>query len=99
MNARAFAHLIAVGFAVSNFAHANDAGAIGRVALVCPDRSLRTADIELAAQAARWSLSPTATQQMLERARSMCAAGLTAATLTAPESPIDREKALVDATR
>ena len=71
-------------------AHAND---VERVALVCPDRSLRMADIELAANAAHWKPSQDQSVQMLERARSVCAVGLSVVTLRAP-TPFVRDAEL-----
>ena len=71
---------------------------IDKVTLVCPDRSLRMSDIELAVNAAQWKPTRAQATQMLERARSVCAAGLSAVALHAPEQ-LAPEGALASSTR
>lgn len=56
-----------------------------QVQLVCPDRSPRMADISLAMAAARYPATEAQRNRMLERARSVCAAGLSVVSLIPPE--------------
>jgi hypothetical protein len=84
MSTRRFAFLLATGFTVvASFASAHEART-GQVVLMCPDRSLRASDIDLAVAGARLQASPAVRRQMLERARSVCAANLSRVTLIAP---------------
>lgn len=92
MKIRRIAVLLATGFAVAGFANAREARN-GQVVLMCPDRSLRSGDIDLAVDAADLRASPAVRRQMLERARSVCAANLSRVTLIAP---IDADAALAD---
>ena len=85
MNLRRYAFLLVAGIATAMSARAHEGPAAGKIGLVCPDRSVRTSDIELAARAAYWRVSPGQTLQMREHARSVCAANLSVATLLAPE--------------
>jgi len=83
MSTRRFAFLLATGFAVAGFANAHAARS-GQVVLMCPDRPLRSSDIELAVDAGNLQATPAVRRQMLERARSVCAANLSRVTLIAP---------------
>jgi hypothetical protein len=75
---------VAAGFAAAVCAQAQEVGTGSRVVLVCPDRSPRMADIELAVSAGHMRVSQAGQRHMLERTRSVCAAGLSAVTLVAP---------------
>jgi hypothetical protein len=79
---RRLALLVAMCLTTIASAHARD---IEKVNLACPDRPLRVADINLAAKAAHWNLSPVQSVRLLEHARSVCAVGLTTVALLAPE--------------
>jgi hypothetical protein len=83
MTIRRFAFLMATGLVFSACAEAQQAPS-GRVVLMCPDRSLRGGDIDLAVTAGRLQAAPALRRQMLERARSVCAANLSRVTLIAP---------------
>lgn len=95
---RRIAFLAAFAIALGNVAHAHDDATISNVALVCPERSPRMADIDLAAKAAHWQVTQADSRRMLERTRSICAAGLSVANLPAPDAQIGRELA-ADTTR
>jgi hypothetical protein len=83
MSTRRIALLLAAGFAISGLACAHESGT-DRVVLMCPDRALRDSDVDLAVSAAGMQASTAVRQQMLERARSVCAANLSRVTLIAP---------------
>ena len=83
MSTRRFAFLMAAGLAFTACTEAH-ATTNGRVVLMCPDRSLRHGDIDLAVNASGLRASPAVRRQMLERARSVCAANLSRVTLVAP---------------
>lgn len=76
--------LLVAGISAAVLAHADEAQTSGKVILMCPGRSPRIADIELAVGIAGLRASEAVRRQMLERARSVCAAGLSAVTLLAP---------------
>jgi hypothetical protein len=85
MNLRRYAFFVVAGIATTMSAQANEGPAAGKIALICPGRSVRNADIEMAAKAANWRISPEQALRMREHARSVCAANLSIATLLAPE--------------
>jgi hypothetical protein len=82
MNIHRIACLLVAGIAAC--AHAQEVRQAERVVLRCPDRSPRMVDIDLAVTVGHLRASDAVKRQMLERTRSVCAAGLSAATLRAP---------------
>jgi hypothetical protein len=84
MNIHRFACLLVAGVAACTCVHAQEVRRPDKVLLICPDRSPRMADIDLAVAIGRLRASEAVKRQMLERTRSVCAAGLSAATLRAP---------------
>jgi hypothetical protein len=95
---RRFGFLIAVGIALSSGAHAHGDAIVSKVALVCPDRSPRMADIDMAVKAAHWQATDADHRRMLERTRSVCAAGLSVANLPAPNPELAADGKLVSDT-
>ena len=83
MSTRRFDFLMAAGLVFTACAEAHQP-ASGRVVLMCPARSLRASDIDLAVTAGRLHAAPALRRQMLERARSVCAGNLSRVTLIAP---------------
>ena len=71
-----FALSLIAGVAATACAQAQEVRPADKVVLICPDRSPRTADIELAVKAGLLRASEPIKRQMLERTRSVCAAGL-----------------------
>jgi hypothetical protein len=88
MKTHRLAFFLVAGVAAAVSAHAHEGAPAGKVVLVCPDRSPRMADIELAAKTAHFDVSQAVYRQMLERTRSVCAAGLSSVTLLAPANPL-----------
>lgn len=84
MNTHRFTCLLVAGVAACACAQAQEVRLTDKVVLICPDRSPRMSDIELAVKAGHLRASEAVRRQMLERTRSVCAAGLSAATLLAP---------------
>ena len=84
MNPHRFACLLVAGVAACACAQAQEVRLTDKVVLICPDRSPRIADIDLAVKAGHLRASDAVKRQMLERTRSVCAAGLSAVTLLAP---------------
>ncbi len=84
MNTHRFALLLVAGVAASACAQAREVRLGDKVVLICPDRSPHMADVDLAVKAGHLHASPAVQRQMLERTRSVCAAGLSAVTLVAP---------------
>jgi hypothetical protein len=56
-----------------------------QIQLVCPDRSPRMSDIALAVNSGRYQATQAERNRMLERARSVCAAGLSVVSLIPPD--------------
>jgi len=95
MNTHRFTSLLFAGVAACACAQAQEVRLTDKVMLICPDRSPRMSDIDLAVKAGHWNASKAVKRQMLERTRSVCAAGLSAVTLLAPaRSQIAPENAL-----
>lgn len=93
MNTHRFTSLLFAGVAACACAQAQEV--TDKVMLICPDRSPRMSDIDLAVKAGHWNASEAVKRQMLERTRSVCAAGLSAVTLLAPaRSQVALENAL-----
>jgi len=84
MNTHRFAFLLVCAVAASAGAQAQEVRLTDKVVLLCPDRSPRMSDIDLAVKAGQLHVSDAVKRQMLERTRSVCAAGLSAVTLLAP---------------
>ena len=96
MTSHRLARFAAAAVAASLFTLAHAASA-DKVELVCPDRSVRNADIALVASAANWRVSSDEMLMLREHARSACAAGLTVATLRAPRRQGDEGEQLAAA--
>jgi len=77
-----------VAFAFAAIAGATSAGAIeraaGQIQLRCPDRSPRMDDISLAVDQGHYPATQAERNRMLERARSVCAVGLSVVSLIPP---------------
>jgi len=77
-----------IAFAFAAVAGASSAGAIerpaGQIQLRCPDRSPRMDDISLAVDQGHYPAPQDERNRMLERARSVCAAGLLVVSLIPP---------------
>ena len=75
-------------FAFVAIASATSAQALGQPAgqiqLVCPDRTPRMNDISVAAKQGNYPATQAERNRMLERARSVCAAGLSVVSLIPP---------------
>jgi hypothetical protein len=84
MNAYRLA-VIAFAFAGAASAPALEPEPATQIQLVCPDRSPRMADISLAMAAGHYLATEAERNRMLERARSVCAAGLSVVSLIPPE--------------
>jgi len=72
-------------FAFAAIASATSAQALehqaGQIQLRCPDRTPRMSDISLAAEQGHYPATQAERSRMLERARSVCAAGLSVVSL------------------
>jgi len=88
MKTHRFAFLLVVGIAAAAGAHAQESRTGGKFVLACPDRSLRMTDIEYAVNVSHMHVSQATYRQMLERALSVCGAGLSVVTLIAPADPL-----------
>ena len=77
-----------IAFAFAAVAGASSAGAIerpaGQIQLRCPDRSPRMDDISLAVDQGHYPATQSERNRMLERARTVCAAGLSVVSLIPP---------------
>ena len=77
-----------IAFAFATIASATPAGAIeraaGQIQLRCPDRTPRMSDISLAVEQGRYPATLAERNRMLERARSVCAVGLSVVSLIPP---------------
>ena len=75
-------------FAFAAIASATSAQALeqpaGQIQLRCPDRTPRMSDISLAADQGHYPPTQAERNRMLERARSVCAAGLSVVSLLPP---------------
>ncbi len=88
MKTHRLAFLLVAGIAAAAGAEAQESRTGGKIVLACPDRSLRMADIEFAVNVSHMQASQATYWQMLERARSVCGAGLSIVTLLAPADPL-----------
>jgi hypothetical protein len=71
-----------------------------QIQLVCPDRSPRMSDITLAVSTGYYRATQAQRNRMLERARSVCAAGLSVVSLIPPNDVgFANERALVSDTK
>lgn len=91
-------------FAFAAIASATSAGAIerpaGQIQLRCPDRSPRMEDISLAVDQGHYPATQAERNRMLERARSVCAAGLSVVSLIPPaDTPFTDHGTLVSDTK
>ena len=81
MKACRFALISLVFCAGASSAQALEPQPAAQIQLVCPDRSPQMADISLAMAAGHYAASQAEQNRMLERARSVCAAGLSVVSL------------------
>jgi hypothetical protein len=88
MKTHRLAFLLVAGIAAAAGAHAQESRTGGKIVLACPDRSPRMTDIEFAVNVSHMHVSQATYRQMLERARSVCGAGLNVVTLLAPTDPL-----------
>jgi hypothetical protein len=83
MNASRLTAFAFAAMASATSAHALEHQA-GQIQLRCPDRTPRMSDIALAANQGHYPATQAERNRMLERARSVCAAGLTVVSLIPP---------------
>lgn len=84
MNARQFAAIAFASIAAATSAQALESRPAAQIQLVCPDRSPRMSDISLAVSRGHYRATQAERNRMLERARSVCAAGLSVVSLIPP---------------
>jgi hypothetical protein len=88
MKTHRLAFFLVAGIAAAAAAQGQESRTGGKIVLACPDRSPRTADIEYAVKVSHMHVSQATSRQMLERMRSVCAAGLSVVNLQAPADPL-----------
>jgi hypothetical protein len=84
MKARRFALFAFASAAGAVSAQAFEPQPAAQIQLACPERSPRMSDIELAVRSSHYPVTRAERNRMLERARSVCAAGLSVVSLIAP---------------
>jgi hypothetical protein len=97
MNAYQFA-VIALASAGANSLQALERP-VAQIQLVCPDRSPRMADISLAVSRGHYQATQAERNRMLERVRSVCAAGLSVVSLIPPDDLSAQRAAFVSSTK